>query len=55
MAHSVGAVEYSDCFSVGRQDSPNKSPGYNTKQSDGEASSNVGALGNVEYPYLWVK
>ena len=30
------AVEYTDCTSAEEQDSPNKCPGYDTKQSDGE-------------------
>ena len=28
------------------------SPGYDTKQSDGEAQSNVGALESTEYPFI---
>ena len=29
---SAGAVEYIDCFSAERRDSPNECPGYDTKQ-----------------------
>ena len=36
MAHSAGAVEYTDCISVNRQDSTNECPAYDTKQFDGE-------------------
>ena len=37
-AQSSGAVEYTDCISAeGVRSSPNKCPGYDTKQSDGEA------------------
>ena len=32
------AVEYTDCISVDVWDSPNKCSGYDTKQSDDEAS-----------------
>ena len=37
MAQSARAAEYTDCISVEGYDSPNECPGYNTKQSDGEA------------------
>ena len=37
-AKSTGAVEYTDCISADRQDSPNKCREFGTKQSDGEAS-----------------
>ena len=41
MAQSAGAgagvVEYTDCFSVEGKYPLNESPGYDTKQSDGEA------------------
>ena len=33
----AGAVEYTDCISVERQDPHNKCPGYDIKPSDGEA------------------
>ena len=36
-AQSAGAREYTDCTSAERYDSPNECPGYNTKQSDGQA------------------
>ena len=32
------AEEYTDCISIEVYDSPNDFPGYDTKQSDGEAS-----------------
>ena len=34
----AGAPEYTDCISAKVWDSPNECPGYDTKQSDGEAS-----------------
>ena len=37
MTQVAGAVEYTDCISAEGQDSPNECPGYDTKQSDGEA------------------
>ena len=37
-AQLVGTVEYTDCISAEEQDYPNELPGYDTKQSDGEAS-----------------
>ena len=37
LPQSAGAVEYTDCFSAEEYDSPNKCPGYDTKQSDDEA------------------
>ena len=36
-AQSAGAVEYTDCFSAVGWDSHDECPGYDTKQSDGEA------------------
>ena len=30
----------------------NEWSGYDPKQSDGDGSSNAGALGNVEYPFI---
>ena len=39
VAKSAGAVEYTDCFTAEGQDpppAPNESPGYDTKQFDGE-------------------
>ena len=38
LALSAGAAEYMDCISAKEYDSPNKCPGYDTKQSDGETS-----------------
>ena len=37
MAQSAGAVEYTDYMSVEGEDSLNKCPGYDTKQSGDEA------------------
>ena len=39
MAKSAGPVEYTNCISAGGGgvDSSNECPGYDTKQSDGEA------------------
>ena len=36
IAQSAGTVEYTDCFSAEGKTHPNKCPGYDTKQSDGE-------------------
>ena len=38
MAQSAEAAEYTDCISAEGKDSPNEFLGYDTKQSDGEAS-----------------
>ena len=38
MAKSDKVAEYTDCISTEGLDSPNECPGYNTKQSDGEAA-----------------
>ena len=37
LVHSAEAVEYTDCISAEGYDSPNECPGYDIKQSDGEA------------------
>ena len=37
IAQLAGAVEYTDCFSAEGLDPLNRCPGYDTKQSDGEA------------------
>ena len=42
------AVEYTNCISAEGQDTSNECPGYDTKQSGGEA----GTLVNVEYPFI---
>ena len=34
---SAGAIEFTDCISVGKDLIPYECPGYDTKQSDGEA------------------
>ena len=36
IVQSVGGVEYTDCTSARGKTPPNESPGYDTKQSDGE-------------------
>ena len=36
LAQSAGIVEYSDCISAEGYNFPNKSPEYDSKQSDGE-------------------
>ena len=33
---STGAVEYTDCTSTEKKDTPNECSGYDTKQSDGQ-------------------
>ncbi len=70
LAQSAGAAEYTVCISEERQDFPNECPGYDTKQSDGEAPvmlelwgmwstplllSLQGLLWPHIGPYLWVK
>ena len=37
IAQSAGIAEYTECISAKGWDSPQKCPGYDTKQSDGEA------------------
>ena len=37
IAQSAAAVEYVNCISAEGSDSPNECPGYDIKQSDGEA------------------
>ena len=39
IAQSAGAVEYTDCTFAEGWDTPQKCPGYDTKQSDGEAQA----------------
>ena len=36
VAHSLGGVEHTDCFSAEGKTPHNDYPGYDTKQSDGE-------------------
>ena len=52
MAQSAEAVEYTDCNSAEEYDSPNKSPGYDTKQSDCEASVILELWGMWSIPSL---
>ena len=49
LVQSVGAVEYTNCFSAEGWDPTNECPVYDTKQSHREIPSNAGALGNTEY------
>ena len=37
LVQSAGVVEYTDCTSAEGQDPPKECPGYDTRQSDGEA------------------
>ena len=46
----AGAVEYTDCNSEDKDDSSNKCPGYDTKQSDGEASVMLELWGSQNTP-----
>ena len=52
LTKSAGAVEYTDFFSVEEKDFPNDCPIYDTKQSDGKAPCNAGALGNAECLFI---
>ena len=52
LAHSAGAVEYTDCISAEGSDPPKECPRYDIKQSDGCGSSNAEALVNAEYPFI---
>ena len=57
VAQSAGAVEYTDCFSAegwgwGVRPLPNECPGYDTKQSDGEAPVMLKLLGMQSTPSL---
>ena len=47
MAQSTGTIEYTDCISA---DFPNEFPGYNTKQSEGEAIVKLEFLGVPSTP-----
>ena len=48
----AGAVEYIVCFSAEGWDSPNKCPGYDTKQSDGKVSVMLELWGMQSIPSL---
>ena len=52
MVQSAGTVEYTDCISAERYNSPNKCPRYDTKQSDGEASVDLELWGMPSTPSL---
>ena len=52
MVQLVGAVEYTDCISAEGYNSFNKCPGYDTKQSDGQASVNLELWGMLGTPSL---
>ena len=52
-AQSAVAIEFTDCIlQRGKIPRPNKCPGYDTEQSDGEASVILELLGNVEYFFI---
>ena len=51
-AQLAGAIEYTNCISAEGEDSPNESPEYDTKQSDGEASVMLELWGMFEYPFI---
>ena len=54
MVHSAGTVEYTDCISAEDKDSPIECPGYDTKQSDGEAPVMLwGMWNNPSLPSLF--
>ena len=52
IAQSAGAVEYIDLISAEGYDARNENPGYDTKQSDGEASAMLELLGMRITPSL---
>ena len=52
MAQSAGAVEYTDCTSAEGKTPPNKCPGHDTKQSDGEVQIMLGLWGIRSIPSL---
>ena len=58
----AGAVEYTDCISTEGEDFPNKCPGLDTKQSDGEATVILELWGTQRTPLfsllpgpLWIR
>ena len=52
VAQSVGAGEYTDCISAEGYDSPNECSGWETKQSDGEASVRLDIWGKQRTLFL---
>ena len=52
MDQLAGAVEYTDWISAEWYESPNESPGYDTKQSDGKASEMLELWGMRSTPSL---
>ena len=52
MAQSAMTVKFIDYFSAEWQDSPNKCPGYDTKQSDGEVPVMLELWGMLSTPSL---
>ena len=46
------AAELNDCFSTEGYNSFNECPGYDNKQSDGEAPVMLCLWGHVEYPFI---
>ena len=53
LAQSAGAVEYIDSISALVLDAPNKCPGYDTEQSDGEASVMLELWGMLSTPSFY--
>ena len=51
-AQLAKAAEYTNCFSAEGQNSPNKCPGYDTKQSHGEAPVMLELWGMRSTPLL---
>ena len=52
MAQSTGAAKYTDCISAEEYNSPNECRGYDTKQSDAEASVMLDLWGMQSTPSL---
>ena len=52
MSQSIEAVEYTECISAERKDSPNERPVNDTKQPDGEAPVMLGLLWMQRTPLL---
>ena len=52
LAQLAWAAEYTDCIFAERENSTNKRPGYDTKQSDGKAPIMLALWKNVEYSLM---
>ena len=52
MAQLAGAAEYTDCITSELKDFPNEFPGYDTKQSVGEAPLTLELWGIQSTPLL---